>query len=60
MLNGGLAKMTVASGGGTNDHNGRGPGLTHTSTALSNKERGLDESAAVHSKSDGDGGTGMT
>ena len=37
----------------------RGPSSTCTSTATSDKDRGLDDIAAVHSKWDGAGGTRM-
>ena len=39
---------------------GGAPGLTRTSTATSNKDRGLAEISTVHSKWDRYGGTGMS
>ena len=55
-----LAKgIQYASGGGSDGHIGGGPGLTRTSTATSDKDRGLADSAAVHIKWDRDGGIGM-
>ena len=56
---GGSTKRTATSGGGNNGRTGGGPSLTRTSTAKSIKERGLANSAAVHSKWDGSEGTVM-
>ena len=55
----GSVKRTAASGGGTDGHTGGGPGLTHTLTATSDKDRGQADSAAVHIKWEGAGCTGM-
>ena len=56
---GGSEKRTAAGGGGTEGCTGRGPGSTCTSTAMSDKDRVLDDSEAFHSQWDGAGGTGM-
>ena len=58
-MDGSLATGTAASRLGTEGRTGRGPGPTRTLTATSNKYQFLAESAAVHSKWDGSGGTGM-
>ena len=49
----------TAGRGGTGGNNGKGPGPTRTLNAMGDKDRGLADSAAVHSKWDRDGGTGM-
>ena len=56
---GGLATGPTAGGGGTVEKNGRAPGPTRTLTTTGNNDRGLADSAAVHSKQDGAGGIGM-
>ena len=50
---------TATSRGGTDGRVGRSPSHTRTSTATSNKDQGLADSAAFHSKWDGAGGTGI-
>ena len=50
---------TDSSGGGSDGHTVGGPGLTRTSPATSNKDRGLAYSAAVHIQWHGAGGPGM-
>ena len=47
---GGSAKRTEAGGGDTDGCTGSSPGPTHTLTAMRDKDRGLDESVAVHSQ----------
>ena len=58
-VDGGSAKRLTAGGGGIDNNTGRGPGPTLTSTATDDKYWSLAESAAVNSKWDGAGGTGM-
>ena len=58
-LDSGLVKGKTAGGVGTGGNTGRGLGPTRTSTVTGDKERGLVDSAAVHSKWDRAGGTGM-
>ena len=52
-------KETAAGRGGSDGRTGGVLGLTSTSTETSNKDRGLVDSAAVHSQWDGAGDTGM-
>ena len=47
---GGLVKEPTAGGRGTDGNTGRVPGPTRMSTAMCNRDRGLADSAAVHSK----------
>ena len=56
---GGLAKEPPEGGGGTGGDTRRGPGPTRTSSVTGDKDRGLADSAAIYSKWDGSGGTGM-
>ena len=56
---GGSEKRIAAGRGGTDGRPGRSPGPTRTSTATSDKTRGLADSAAIHSQWDGSEGTGM-
>ena len=47
--------MPTEGGGGTDGNTGRGTGPMRTSTATIDKDQGLDDSEAVHSKWDGAG-----
>ena len=58
-LYGSLAKRPMVSRGGTGGNTGRVPGPTRMLTATGDKEQGLADSAAVHSKCDGAVVTGM-
>ena len=58
-LDGSQDTRTAAGRGGSDGRTGVVPGLTSMSTAMSEKDRGLDDSAAVHSQRDRYGGTGM-